>query len=71
MQPLYGSAQANIRDLQTIVATAIPKITDEFKGLDLVSWYGSAFFMTVGGFQSTCKLQTNPKLPSSPVINNH
>jgi MFS transporter, DHA2 family, glioxin efflux transporter len=37
----------------TIVATAIPKITDEFKGLDLVSWYGSAFFMTVGGFQST------------------
>lgn len=37
----------------TIVATAIPKITDEFKGLDLVSWYGSAFFMTLGGFQST------------------
>lgn len=37
----------------TIVATAIPKITDEFKGLDLVSWYGSAFFMCVGGFQST------------------
>jgi MFS family permease len=37
----------------TIVATAIPKITDEFKGLDLVSWYGAAFFMTVGGFQST------------------
>ncbi|KAK1764303.1 major facilitator superfamily domain-containing protein [Phialemonium atrogriseum] len=37
----------------TIVATAIPKITDEFHGLDLVSWYGSAFFMCVGGFQST------------------
>ncbi|KAH7124240.1 major facilitator superfamily domain-containing protein [Dactylonectria macrodidyma] len=37
----------------TIVATAIPKITDEFRGLDLVSWYGSAFFMTIGGFQST------------------
>ncbi|KAK0619729.1 major facilitator superfamily domain-containing protein [Immersiella caudata] len=37
----------------TIVATAIPKITDEFHGLEEVAWYGSAFFMTVGGFQST------------------
>ncbi|KAF9890757.1 hypothetical protein FE257_005626 [Aspergillus nanangensis] len=36
----------------TIVATAIPRITDEFHGLADVSWYGSAFFMTVGGFQS-------------------
>ncbi|KIW02704.1 uncharacterized protein PV09_06142 [Verruconis gallopava] len=38
---------------QTIVATAIPKITDEFKGLDQVGWYASAYFMTFGGFQST------------------
>ncbi|KAF5127878.1 putative efflux pump gsfJ [Metarhizium anisopliae] len=37
----------------TIVATAIPKITDEFKGLDKVGWYGAAFFMTVGSMQST------------------
>ncbi|KAF3771094.1 MFS general substrate transporter [Cryphonectria parasitica EP155] len=37
----------------TIVATAIPKITDEFHGLAEVSWYSSAFFMTLGGFQST------------------
>ncbi|KAI9837895.1 MAG: hypothetical protein M1837_002685 [Sclerophora amabilis] len=37
----------------TIVATAIPSITDEFKGLDLVGWYGSAFFLTLGSFQST------------------
>ncbi|KAB5545755.1 major facilitator superfamily transporter [Coniochaeta sp. 2T2.1] len=37
----------------TIVATAIPKITDQFHGLQYVSWYGSAFFMTFGGFQST------------------
>ncbi|KAF7874266.1 hypothetical protein EAF04_002938 [Stromatinia cepivora] len=37
----------------TIVATAIPKITDQFHGLDLVGWYGSAFFLTVGSFQST------------------
>ncbi|KAG7009296.1 efflux pump gsfJ [Physcia stellaris] len=36
-----------------IVATAIPKITDEFRGLDKVSWYGTAFFMTDGGFQSS------------------
>ncbi|KAJ5959009.1 uncharacterized protein N7479_006159 [Penicillium vulpinum] len=37
----------------TIVATAIPKITDQFHSLDDASWYGSAFFMTTGGFQST------------------
>lgn len=37
----------------TIVATAIPKITDEFRGLDLVGWYGAAFFLTLASFQST------------------
>ncbi|KAH7062485.1 major facilitator superfamily domain-containing protein [Macrophomina phaseolina] len=37
----------------TIVATAIPKITDEFRSLDQVGWYGSAFFLTLGAFQST------------------
>ncbi|KAK6064599.1 major facilitator superfamily transporter [Seiridium cupressi] len=37
----------------TILATAIPKITDEFYGLDKVVWYSSAYFMTFGGFQST------------------
>ncbi len=37
----------------TIVATAIPKITDEFKGISLVGWYGAAFFLTVASFQST------------------
>ncbi|CAN9199355.1 unnamed protein product [Alternaria alternata] len=36
----------------TIIGTAIPKITDEFQGLNMVSWYGSAYFMTFGGFQS-------------------
>ncbi|KAF2025072.1 MFS general substrate transporter [Setomelanomma holmii] len=35
----------------TIVGTAIPKITDEFHGLNMVSWYGSVYFMTFGGFQ--------------------
>lgn len=37
----------------TIVATAIPRITDEFNSLDQVGWYGSAFFLTVASFQST------------------
>jgi MFS family permease len=37
----------------TIVATAIPEITDEFHSLDQVGWYGSAFFLTLASFQST------------------
>jgi MFS transporter, DHA2 family, glioxin efflux transporter len=36
----------------TIVTTAILKITGEFHGLDDVSRYSAAFFMTIGGFQS-------------------
>jgi MFS transporter, DHA2 family, glioxin efflux transporter len=35
------------------VATAIPRITDQFHSVGDISWYGSAFFMAVGGFQST------------------
>lgn len=54
------------RDLQTIVATAIPKITEEFKGLDKVAWYGAVFFMTLGAFQSTCKsIRLSLFVPSS------
>ncbi|KAJ5836531.1 Major facilitator superfamily domain general substrate transporter [Penicillium robsamsonii] len=38
----------------TILGTAIPKITDEFHDLNKVSWYGAAYLMTYGsGFQST------------------
>ncbi|KAF2651536.1 MFS general substrate transporter [Lophiostoma macrostomum CBS 122681] len=37
----------------TILSTAIPKITDDFHDLNKVSWYGAAYFMTFGGFQST------------------
>ena len=37
----------------TIVATAIPRITDQFHSLDQVGWYGSGFFLTLGSFQST------------------
>lgn len=43
----------NITPDMTIVATAIPRITDEFKSVDQVGWYGSAFFLTLGAFQST------------------
>ena len=37
----------------TIIATAIPRITDEFNSVDQVGWYGSAFFLTFASFQST------------------
>lgn len=36
---------------KTIVGTAIPKITAEFNGLDDVSWYAAAYFMTFGAAQ--------------------
>ncbi|KAK1759079.1 MFS general substrate transporter [Echria macrotheca] len=38
---------------QTIVGTAIPRITDEFHGIEDVSWYGAAYFLCLGGFQSS------------------
>ncbi|KAK8110751.1 uncharacterized protein PG998_007208 [Apiospora kogelbergensis] len=34
---------------QTIIGTAIPKITDEFKTIQDVGWYGSAYFLTSTG----------------------
>ncbi|KAK5707030.1 hypothetical protein LTR17_021066 [Elasticomyces elasticus] len=36
---------------RTIIATAIPKITDEFHSLDDIGWYGSAFMLTTCCFQ--------------------
>lgn len=36
----------------TIVATAVPRITDDFHSLDQVGWYGAGFFLTVAAFQS-------------------
>lgn len=42
---------ANI--FQSIIATAIPRITDHFHSLDQIGWYGSAFFLTLASFQST------------------
>ncbi|KAI4269779.1 MAG: hypothetical protein LQ337_007073 [Flavoplaca oasis] len=37
----------------TIVATAMPRITDEVHSLDQVGWYASAFLMTLASFQSS------------------
>ncbi|OIW30033.1 major facilitator superfamily transporter [Coniochaeta ligniaria NRRL 30616] len=34
-----------------IIATAIPQITDQFRSLDDVGWYGSAYLMTLCAFQ--------------------
>ncbi|KAI1764472.1 major facilitator superfamily domain-containing protein [Hypoxylon sp. FL1150] len=36
---------------QNIVSTAIPRITDEFHSLDDVSWYGTAYLLTMCSFQ--------------------
>ena len=35
----------------TIIATAIPRITDHFQALDDVGWYGSAYLLTTCAFQ--------------------
>ena len=36
----------------TIIATAIPSITDDFHSLQDIGWYGSAFFLTIASFQT-------------------
>ncbi|KAK7532592.1 MFS multidrug transporter [Phyllosticta citricarpa] len=35
-----------------IVATALPKVTDQFNALDDIGWFGSALFLTVASSQS-------------------
>ncbi|KAH7356172.1 major facilitator superfamily domain-containing protein [Pyrenochaeta sp. MPI-SDFR-AT-0127] len=35
----------------TIIATAIPRITDEFSSLDQIGWYGASFYITLSSFQ--------------------
>jgi len=35
----------------TIIATAIPQITDDFNSLSQVGWYGSAYLLTTAAFQ--------------------
>ncbi|KAL9129369.1 MAG: hypothetical protein Q9217_002169 [Psora testacea] len=36
---------------RTIVATAIPRITNDFRSYDDVGWYGSAYLVTAGALQ--------------------
>lgn len=43
---------ANCFSIKTIVATAIPRITDQFHKIDDIAWYGSTYFLTIGAFQS-------------------
>lgn len=38
---------------QTIIGTAIPKITDQFHSVQDVGWYGSAYFLTSTALQPT------------------
>jgi hypothetical protein len=38
---------------QTILGMAIPKITTDFGGLDNVSWYSAAYFITFGGLEAS------------------
>lgn len=36
---------------QTIISVAIPKITDQFKSIADIAWYGSAYFLTSTALQ--------------------
>lgn len=38
---------------QTIISTAIPKITDDFNSITDIGWYGSAYLLTATAFQPT------------------
>ena len=49
---MLGKRGTNKHKLQTIIATAIPRITDEFHSLNQVGWYASALFTTVAATQS-------------------
>lgn len=39
---------------RTIIATAIPRITDDFNSLSDIGWYGSAYMLTNAGVQLIC-----------------
>jgi MFS family permease len=48
---LLSGAAFTISLDDTVVATAIPRITDDFRSIADVSWYGSAYLLTMGGTQ--------------------
>ncbi|KAF3015970.1 hypothetical protein E8E14_012880, partial [Neopestalotiopsis sp. 37M] len=37
----------------TIIGTAVPSITTDFKSLDDIAWYGSGYLLTITAFQPT------------------
>ncbi len=43
--------EANLRQDQTIIATAIPTITSQFHSIEDIGWYGSAYLLTTCSFQ--------------------
>ncbi len=50
-RPPKGSADpANTSQDRTILATAIPHITDEFNSTEDIGWYGSAYMLTAACF---------------------
>jgi hypothetical protein len=38
---------------QTIISTAIPKITDQFNSISDIGWYGSSYLLTATALQPT------------------
>lgn len=38
---------------QTIISTAIPKITDQFKSVEDIGWYGSSYLLTTTALQAS------------------
>jgi MFS family permease len=59
---------------QTIIAVAIPKITDQFKSISDIAWYGSAYFLTSTALQPSYgriykifNVGIGPKSPNSQL----
>ena len=51
---MFNSSDRNgliTRQDRLIITTAIPKISDEFKAVNDIGWYGSAYFLTTCAFQ--------------------
>lgn len=57
---------------QTIIGVAIPKITDQFKSIPDIAWYGSAYFLTSTALQPSYgriyKILSVSPLPNHSLI---
>lgn len=47
----YQAVELTVGQDRTIIATAIPRMTDTFHSLDDIGWYGSAYMITGCAFQ--------------------